>query len=170
MPLTPFHLGPGLLMKSVTPRRFSFLAFSLPQFLIDIEAVIAIAFEFSELHGPVHSYLGSFLIVPVAAEFSHAVYRFLNREHKRNVLYLSSFLGSIMHIVLDSVMHSDMRPYRPFSSSNHMLDFVSVSSLHGFCLATCLMGLLILSIRRSRLDLTRSTSDELFDRTQESQE
>ena len=39
MPVTPFHLGPGIALKSVAPRHFSFTIFAFTQILIDLEAL-----------------------------------------------------------------------------------------------------------------------------------
>src|SRR3954465_12044111 len=38
MPVTPFHLGPGLLVKAAVPRQFSMAAYTLAQAVIDIES------------------------------------------------------------------------------------------------------------------------------------
>src|SRR5690349_3393859 len=38
MPATPFHFGPGLLIKAVAPRQFSVTAYSVAQVVIDIES------------------------------------------------------------------------------------------------------------------------------------
>ena len=38
MPATPFHLGPGLLIKAAAPRQFSMAAYSLAQVVIDVES------------------------------------------------------------------------------------------------------------------------------------
>src|SRR6202049_2144394 len=38
MPATPFHLGPGVLIKAVAPRQFSMAAYSLAQIVIDVES------------------------------------------------------------------------------------------------------------------------------------
>ena len=38
MPATPFHFGPGLLVKAVAPRQFSLAAYSVAQVVIDLES------------------------------------------------------------------------------------------------------------------------------------
>src|SRR5207237_5907673 len=38
MPATPFHFGPGLLIKAVAPQQFSVAAYSVAQVVIDIES------------------------------------------------------------------------------------------------------------------------------------
>ena len=37
MPATPYHFGPGLLIKAAAPRQFSMAAYSLTQVVIDLE-------------------------------------------------------------------------------------------------------------------------------------
>jgi membrane-bound metal-dependent hydrolase YbcI (DUF457 family) len=58
--------------------------------------------------------------------------------------------GTYSHIVLDSVMHSDitpLAPLAPFSNANPLLQMVSLSTLHWFCLAAGAAGLCVLGIR-----------------------
>ncbi len=52
MPFTPFHLGLGALVKSVTPNKaFSFQVFLLSQVLIDIQPGLGLFLGWNELHG-----------------------------------------------------------------------------------------------------------------------
>jgi hypothetical protein len=54
--------------------------------------------------------------------------------------------------VLDGIMHSDMRPFRPFSNANPLYGVVSVRTLYLFCIITGLVGaaLLLAWERRAR--------------------
>ena len=52
------------------------------------------------------------------------------------------------HIVLDSFMHHDITPLAPFSNANPLLQVVSLSTLHWFCLVAGAAGLCVLGIRR----------------------
>ena len=50
------------------------------------------------------------------------------------------FIGSYSHVVLDSIMHTDIEPLSPFSQSNELLGFISVGALHKFCIYSGLVG------------------------------
>ena len=56
-------------------------------------------------------------------------------------------MGSYSHIVLDSLMHPDIRPFTPMSDSNLLFHAVSLSALHWGCLAAGVVGLAILACR-----------------------
>jgi len=57
MPVTPFHLGPGALAKSIAPRNFSFQVFFLSQIAMDIQPGINLLLGWRPLHGWTHTYL-----------------------------------------------------------------------------------------------------------------
>lgn len=56
------------------------------------------------------------------------------------VVFLSAFIGSFSHVLLDSVMHSDVKPLFPFTLDNQFLGLISLSMLHKVCLYSGLMG------------------------------
>ena len=41
------------------------------------------------------------------------------------VVFLSAFIGTVSHVVLDSIMHFDIEPWYPFSAANHLQGFIS---------------------------------------------
>jgi membrane-bound metal-dependent hydrolase YbcI (DUF457 family) len=53
---------------------------------------------------------------------------------------VGSLLGSYSHIVLDGVMHADMRPLAPWSDENPFLHLVSLSTLHWLCVGAVVVG------------------------------
>jgi membrane-bound metal-dependent hydrolase YbcI (DUF457 family) len=53
---------------------------------------------------------------------------------------LGAYVGTLSHIVLDAIMHSDMRPWWPFTSNNALLGYIPLSELHVMCLALGLAG------------------------------
>jgi len=56
------------------------------------------------------------------------------------VVFLSAFIGSFSHVLLDSIMHSDVEPFFPFTLDNQFLGLISVSVLHKLCLYSGLVG------------------------------
>ncbi|MBX7199550.1 MAG: metal-dependent hydrolase [Rhodospirillaceae bacterium] len=152
MPFTPFHLGPGVLFKAVGGRHFSFMVFGGAQVLMDIEPLVRIYRQDPFLHGPTHSVLGAFGIGAVAGVLGKPIGETLLRwsgiAHAPltwPVSFLSAFIGTYSHIVLDGVMHRDMMPLWPLAGGNPLLGVIPVEALHLFCLACGVLGGLILA-------------------------
>jgi membrane-bound metal-dependent hydrolase YbcI (DUF457 family) len=55
-------------------------------------------------------------------------------------------LGTYSHVVLDSIMHADMRPLAPFAETNAMLGVMSVGALHLLCVAGGGLGVVALTL------------------------
>ncbi|NEX21274.1 hypothetical protein G3480_13275 [Thiorhodococcus mannitoliphagus] len=55
MPFTPLHLWPGLALKALGGRHFSFLAFGIAQVAMDIEPLPGLLTGAERLHGPTHT-------------------------------------------------------------------------------------------------------------------
>ena len=158
MPFTPFHFGPGLAIKSLAMRKFSFLSFMSANVLIDVEPLYYMVRGEFPLHRFFHTYIGASVVGTVVILLLLVVKQVVlsmpvfsgNRVH---VYFLSlssftisvgAFTGVYSHIFLDSVMHSDIMPLLPFSSSNGLLGLVSLSELHWFCILAGLFGILVL--------------------------
>ncbi len=160
MPFTPFHMGPALALKSVTGDRFSILMFGLAQVVIDIEPLIG-HLRRTDVHGWTHTYLGATVIGGVVLLLGRpialAILNRWNGELRRLRLdwltspgeiawlpaALGAFVGTYSHVVLDSVMHDDMRPLEPFSSANGLLSLVSLPALYLGCVVAGAAGILL---------------------------
>ena len=59
-------------------------------------------------------------------------------------------LCSYSHVVLDSIMHDYIRPFAPFSDASSLLRVLSLSTLQWFCVATGIVGPIIVAIRSHR--------------------
>ena len=151
MPFTPIHMGPGFAIKSILKKNFSLMVFGGSQIVIDIHPLIVILSDRGTIHGFTHTYLGATLIAFFCAlsgkylgELGLKIMR--KKEYlpiNWNVAFISAFIGTYSHVLLDSVMHSDVIPFNPFWKSNILLSIVSVNTLHIFCLGTGLLGLVI---------------------------
>lgn len=159
MPLTPFHMGPGLAVKSVAGDRFSLLMFGVAQVAIDIEPGIGLLRGSDVLHGWTHTYVGATLIAALVLALGRpacqAVLRRWNRELQAHGLgWLGSpdrigwgsatagaFAGTYSHVLVDSVMHADMRPLAPLSDANALMAALSYDALHVSCALAGLAGL-----------------------------
>ena len=67
MPITPLHLGPGLVLKAVVGKRISITVFALSQIFMDLEVIGRLALDADRLHGFTRACL-SFIYTAVAAE------------------------------------------------------------------------------------------------------
>jgi hypothetical protein len=150
MPITPFHMGPGILVKAVLRGSFSLLVFGWSQIAMDIQPLVAIITGTGPLHGLTHSYVGATFIAVFSALTGKYLFEFaLSRlsmgarvgvNIRWRVAFLSAFIGAFSHIALDSIMHSDVKPFYPFSEANQLLHVVSTSALHRFCILSGLLG------------------------------
>jgi hypothetical protein len=151
MPFTPIHMGPGILIKSLLQGSFSLMVFGWTQIVMDIQPLIVLISGEGHLHGFTHTYIGAILIAIFAgvtgkylSEIGLKVLRISKNENPISivwwVVFLSAFIGSFSHVLLDSIMHSDVEPFFPFTLDNKFLGLISVSMLHKVCLYSGLVG------------------------------
>jgi len=178
MPVTPFHLGPGLAIKSVTGRRFSLLMFGIAQVAIDIEPGVGMLTRASTLHGWSHTYVGAAvigtLVLFLGRPICEWILKWWNAELRRNRLdwlagpdgigwgaaTAGAYIGTFSHVALDSIMHFDMRPYAPLSDANGLLGAISTEALYGVCIASGIIGAAIwfaVQLRRKHLQHLQET-------------
>lgn len=153
MPFTPFHMGPGILVKALLQSSFSLMVFGWAQIVMDLQPLVAIITGEGKLHGFTHTYVGSTFIAVFSAltgkylsqwalaVFSKGAQRGINIQWW--VAFLSAVIGSYSHVVLDSIMHTDIEPLSPFSQSNELLGLISVAGLHKVCVYSGLVGAVI---------------------------
>ena len=170
MPFTPFHMGPGILLKAILQGSFSLMVFGWTQIVMDIQPLIVLIMQEGHLHGFSHTYLGASLIAifsAVTGKYLAQIGLWLLRiepEIKNNIAWwvalISAFIGSFSHVLLDSIMHDDVQPYFPFSLANHLLGFISVAALHKFCLYSGLLGAAIYYVVQWRQQKRKSRPED----------
>ncbi|ASP39530.1 hypothetical protein CHH28_12970 [Bacterioplanes sanyensis] len=153
MPFTPIHMGPGILIKSVMGSAFSLMVFGWTQIVMDIQPLVVLITGEGQLHGVSHTYLGALVMTVVAAltgkylsQLGLWLLRVESSWHNQipwKVVWVSALMGSLSHVFLDSIMHSDVEPYYPWSSNNPFWRWISVERLHQFCLYSGLLGAVI---------------------------
>lgn len=153
MPFTPFHMGPGIVIKAILQGSFSLMVFGWAQIVMDIQPLIVLISGEGHLHGFSHTYIGATLL----AIFSAVTGKYLSQlglwllQIRPSifvsipwwVVFLSAFIGAYSHVLLDSMMHSDLQPFSPITLINPFLGLVSVPVLHKFCMYSGLVGAVI---------------------------
>ena len=159
MPITPFHFGPGAALHALAPRRVSFIAFCAANVLMDVEPAYYLLTEGIPAHRAVHTLLGAIAVAAAtvlavaAARAAAACIRLPDlfgwQALGTSQVALGAALGTTSHIVLDSLMHADLRPLAPFSDANPLLHAVDLGTLHWACVAAGVAGLLLLGLRHA---------------------
>ncbi len=147
MPFTPFHMGPGLLVKALLQSCFSLMIFGWTQIVMDIQPLIVLITGQGHLHGFTHTFIGATVIAVFSAltgkymsEWGLNFIKFGRVNIRWWVVFFSAFIGSFSHVILDGIMHSDVEPFFPFTLENDFLGLMSVQTLHKFCLYSGLIG------------------------------
>ena len=170
MPITPFHFGPAAAVKAVAPRHFSFTMFVFTNIVIDVEPLYYMAMGDWPIHRFLHTYLGATIAAfvcffagrPVCAwairlwnsRLSEAQARWLRAEPRIEALPAAAgtLIGGWSHVLLDSLMHSDMEPLAPFAAGSGMTNLVTIAQLELFCAIAGALGvaamLLVAALRR----------------------
>ena len=166
MPFTPYHFGPSGLVGLVFRRWIDVPVFVLANVAIDFEPGIVLTFR---LNYPVHGYAHTLLFGGLAGlvwglvafglkDVFKPVMRLLRLwyEPSLRTMLLSGLLGVWFHILLDSLVWSDVRPLWP-SNLNPLFGLMKLQTLEYICLfcfvaAFILYGVILLAgrVRASR--------------------
>lgn len=168
MPITPFHFGLGAALKSFAPRHFSFGVFCFTQVVTDTEVAASILLKSFPLHKLFHTYAGATLVALICALIGRLISGKLKRmwnswfdaeiddplfvTEKISLLAACSgaFCGAYSHVLLDSIMHSDMRPFAPLTSVNPLLGVLSFWQIHLLCVACGVVGIGFYRLRQRK--------------------
>lgn len=153
MPFTPFHMGPGILIKSLMRGAFSLMVFGWTQIVMDLQPLYVLIRGEGHLHGVSHTYAGAVVLSVLSAvtgkylaPFGLWVLRVAPTMHtviSWRVAFVSAFIGGLSHVLLDSIMHGDVRPFYPVTDENVFWRMISVGALHEVCLYTGLVGAVV---------------------------
>jgi hypothetical protein len=162
MPVTPFHFGPGLLLKSVVPQHFSWAAFAAAQVVIDGETLYFMLRLEYPVHRTLHTFTGATLaglatavaLLAVVGGIRWRTPGLLGAFEQRRArlaaelrpisLLAGGAAGGISHPLLDAIMHPDVQPLLPWSAENPLLGVVGLWALHLGCVVAGLVGGVVL--------------------------
>jgi hypothetical protein len=167
MPFTPFHFGPGAALKAAAPSSFSFTIFCCSQVGMDLEPGYYILTNQYPVHRFFHTFSGATVVAAACAivckplcQWALGIARELFGDTFGKLLgkspviswrtaFITAFIGTFSHVLLDSIMHSDMRPFAPFTDSYPFLLLISSGALHLLCLFLGVAGVLVFAFRES---------------------
>jgi len=168
MPFTPFHLGIGAAIKAA-PRHFSFTVFTCAQILTDTEVLFHMANGDARLHQHLHTPVGAIAVGAVSFILARPLCeRFLRwwrvakmplkeffdptPEISRLAAFSGAFVGTFSHLVIDAIMHPEVRPLFPWTEENFLFGAVGPGALHLLCFLMGAVGAVICATwRRSAL-------------------
>lgn len=156
MPLTPFHLGPALLLGLVFFGWLDFPTFLVANVIVDIEPILVILLSLDyPLHGFLHSFLGgtgvavllAWAMMGVRGRFSPLLRFFrLEQESSLKGIPLAALSGVYIHILLDSRMYGDIRPFYPLDV-NPFLSLGSGWEIYSLCFWCFIGGMALYAAR-----------------------
>ena len=167
MPITPLHIGPGVLIKSAAGGHLSLIVFALAQVTMDLEVLARFALGSTRLHGFTNTFLGATVVVFVTVPIGKPVGEYLLRWWNRNLsagqekwltvevditwvaAWTGGILGVYLHFVLDAMMHWEARPWAPFSLDNPFAGALSIDQLNWLCLVCFGLGVAWLGARKA---------------------
>lgn len=148
MPITPFHIIAAAPIKAIIPRYFSWSIFTLTNIFIDLEPITYFIFTGIPSHKFFHSILGATLIALVCAFYfrklcENYITRWNKNLHQIDRKWLevrnskinlfegiaSGLIGAWSHLILDSMMHHDIKPLWPVNNINPLLNYSSSNNI-----------------------------------------
>ena len=169
MPFTPFHFGPGLLVKGVAPARVSFLAFATTQVGIDLESWYYLTAGDPHPHRILHTFAVGTIAGAAIGTGVWGVARLVRlligdrargtdigarrpilvSEVSFSAATLGGIIGGFTHALFDGLVHRDIQPLMPFSTTNPLAGIVGWSTVELFCVVCGFVGF-FLAIGRLR--------------------
>jgi hypothetical protein len=157
MPLTPFHLGPALLLGVLWDRRLDLPTLLAGSVVIDVRAALVV---FGPLDGPIHGIFTTFagaaavalaltacvLALPASVQPLLDIGRLAPTDESIPVL-AGALAGTYSHVVLDSLLYSDAQPFFPLAGNPLHQTGVILLPVYGGCLIAGLLGIAGFGVR-----------------------
>lgn len=149
MPFTPFHLGPALLFGVVLFRWLDFPTFLAANVVVDVRAaLIYFGYFDGRLHGPLHTFAIGTVLALVLSVSVYAAKPLCNRvlapfrldqDRAWRTVVAAALGGVYLHICLDSMLYTDIRPFFP-SAFNPFFGLLSSFEVYGLCVLAFVLG------------------------------
>ena len=171
MPFTPLHLGPALFFGMVLLRYIDLPTFLVANVIVDIEPLVILTFGLHRtdslglpLHGLLHSFLGGTLVALLLAlvmirmrGYLEPLMRLVGLEQVSSPrsVFAAALSGVYLHILLDSFLYVDIRPFYPFSYNPFLGGMAAAFGVWWFCIVTGLIGVALLVFRLARTRIAK---------------
>ncbi len=167
MPFTILHLGPALFFGLLFFRRINFPAFVIASVILDIEPLaVIISFLPSGIslpvdypwHGFFHTFVGGSLVVVVLSFLITKWYgkvrkimKFfkLDQKYSAKGVLTASFSGIFLHILLDTPLNADVKPFFPFQA-NPFYGALTIFELYALCIAMLAAGIALYALKNKK--------------------
>jgi len=138
-------LGPGLLFGLLLFNYLDLPTFLVASVIIDIEPLLALSLNLNyPLHGYLHTFMGGTIIALLLAIAMSRVrealaplmplFKLEQRTSFKGIV-LASLSGIFSHILLDSPLYSDIRPFYPLESNPlRSLNMFTGFGIYAFCI------------------------------------
>ncbi|MDH5460867.1 MAG: hydrolase [Candidatus Bathyarchaeota archaeon] len=152
MPFTPFHLGPALALGLPTRKYIHAPTFIIANVIVDVEPLVVL---FLGSRYPLHGYLHTFLLASLiglifgyvmssAERFFQPLFKMLFLETgdklKLKSFVLAGALGTILHVLLDSPLYTDIQPFYPVIA-NLLYNPALSSEIYNLCVWLGIVGI-----------------------------
>lgn len=153
MPLTPFHFGPALGFGLPLRKYMHSPTFILTNVIIDVEPILVL---FLGLRYPLHGYLHTFLLaffvglilgyaMFLLERFLHPLYKAFLFETDETLnlkpFFVAGVLGTTLHVLLDSPLYGEMRPFFPLTI-NPLYNPALSLEVYSFCVWMGIIGII----------------------------
>jgi membrane-bound metal-dependent hydrolase YbcI (DUF457 family) len=153
MVFTLFHLGPALLLGMLLYRYLDFPTILVASMVVDIRTLfVYIGLVDGSLHGWLHSFAGAtflgFMLIGTITMLrpwiEEMMQKYLNISQSPNdgSMVGAAFIGVYTHVLIDSILYSDMRPFWPYDP-RPLLGVFTTKEVYLFCVASFAAGLLL---------------------------
>ena len=149
MPFTPYHLGPALLFGVLLFRWFDFPTFLAANVVVDIRAALVyLGYLDGTLHGPLHTFAIGSVLALVLSAVVYVIKPMFNRvfaplelaqERRWRAVVAAAMVGVSLHICLDSMLYTDIRPLFPLEY-NPLFGVLGSVAVYGLCLLAFVLG------------------------------
>ena len=163
MPFTPLHLGPALFLGMILLRYIDLPTFMVANIIVDVEPFVILTLGLHRadslnlpLHGLLHTFLGGTFVALFLAfvmtrmsKFTASLMRLIGLEQRPTPrkIYAAALSGVYLHILLDSLLYTDIRPFYPSSYNPFLGGMAAAFGVWWFCIVTGLIGLALLVFR-----------------------
>ena len=152
MPFTPFHFGPALCFGLPLRKYMHDPTFILANVAVDIEPFLVLSLGLRyPLHGYLHTFISAFCFglalgfaMFLLERIMHPLYKAFLLEPKimlkMKPFMVAGVLGTMLHVLLDSPLYDDIRPFYPLAT-NPLYNSASPLEVYSLSVWTGILGI-----------------------------